>query len=84
MYTCTYGAFLVGLDYVSHDDILPYTSTSQDPFQHELFDQFLALEAKDEGTCITVHVIFVCFNSLYVYLRVCMCVCTLMHVYDHL
>ena len=44
-------AFLVGLDYVSHDDILPYTSTSQDPFQHELFDQFLALEAKDEGTC---------------------------------
>ena len=29
-----------GLDYVSHDDVLPYTNTSSDVFQHELFGQF--------------------------------------------
>ncbi|KAJ8401673.1 hypothetical protein AAFF_G00376440 [Aldrovandia affinis] len=27
-----------GLDYVSHEDILPYNSTDQIPIQHELFD----------------------------------------------
>lgn len=30
-----------GLDYVSHEDILPYTSTDQVPIQHELFERFL-------------------------------------------
>lgn len=32
---------LPGLDYVSHEDILPYTSTDQVPIQHELFERFL-------------------------------------------
>ncbi|XP_006640852.1 polymerase delta-interacting protein 2 isoform X2 [Lepisosteus oculatus] len=30
-----------GLDYVSHEDILPYSSTDQIPIQHELFERFL-------------------------------------------
>lgn len=31
-----------GLDYVAHEDILPYSSGEQHPLQHELFDKFLA------------------------------------------
>ena len=31
-----------GLDYVAHDDIMPYTSAERTPLQHELFDKFLA------------------------------------------
>lgn len=31
----------LGLDYVSHEDILPYNSTEQVPIQHELFERFL-------------------------------------------
>ena len=30
-----------GLDYVAHEDILPYTTTEKQPLQHELFDKFL-------------------------------------------
>ncbi|XP_065312581.1 polymerase delta-interacting protein 2-like isoform X2 [Gordionus sp. m RMFG-2023] len=30
-----------GLDYVSHDDILPYTTTEEFPFYHELFNRFI-------------------------------------------
>lgn len=30
-----------GLDYVAHEDILPYTSVERTPIQHELFDKFL-------------------------------------------
>ncbi|EDV92866.1 polymerase delta-interacting protein 2 [Drosophila grimshawi] len=30
-----------GLDYVAHDDIMPYCSTDKHPLQHELFDKFL-------------------------------------------
>ena len=30
-----------GLDYVAHEDLLPYTTTEQAPIQHELFDKFL-------------------------------------------
>ena len=62
---------VAGLDYVSHDDILPYTSTSQDPFQHELFDQFLALESKDDGTYVNCHC--TCLLNFY-FFYVCMCV----------
>ncbi|KTG03308.1 hypothetical protein cypCar_00016521 [Cyprinus carpio] len=32
---------IVSLDYVSHEDILPYNSTEQVPIQHELFERFL-------------------------------------------
>ncbi|XP_017771128.1 PREDICTED: polymerase delta-interacting protein 2 [Nicrophorus vespilloides] len=31
-----------GLDYVAHEDIIPYTSAEKSPLQHELFDKFLA------------------------------------------
>lgn len=31
-----------GLDYVSHEDIIPYTSVEKSPVHHELFDKFLA------------------------------------------
>ncbi|XP_046385222.1 polymerase delta-interacting protein 2 [Ischnura elegans] len=30
-----------GLDYVAHEDILPYTTTEKHPLSHELFDKFL-------------------------------------------
>lgn len=30
-----------GLDYVSHEDILPYSSGEKTPLHHELFDKFL-------------------------------------------
>ncbi|KAK9874140.1 hypothetical protein WA026_002495 [Henosepilachna vigintioctopunctata] len=30
-----------GLDYVAHEDIIPYTSAEKNPLQHELFDKFL-------------------------------------------
>ncbi|XP_067648232.1 polymerase delta-interacting protein 2 [Eurosta solidaginis] len=30
-----------GLDYVAHDDIMPYSSGEKHPLQHELFDKFL-------------------------------------------
>ena len=38
-----------GLDYVSHDDVLPYTSTDHEPFQHELFPQFFVPTGDTEG-----------------------------------
>lgn len=34
-----------GLDYVAHEDILPYTSAEKTPLQHELFDKFLVHNA---------------------------------------
>ncbi|GFS28276.1 polymerase delta-interacting protein 2 [Trichonephila inaurata madagascariensis] len=30
-----------GLDYVAHEDVIPYTSTEKQPISHELFDKFL-------------------------------------------
>jgi len=38
-----------GLDYVGHDDIIPYTNTSMDPFVHELFGQFLVPSGDKES-----------------------------------
>lgn len=37
-----------GLDYVAHEDILPYTSQEQAPIQHELFDKFL-VQSPEKG-----------------------------------
>lgn len=31
-----------GLDYVAHEDVLPYTTNEDTALQHELFNQFLA------------------------------------------
>lgn len=30
-----------GLDYVAHEDIIPYVSAEKTPLNHELFDKFL-------------------------------------------
>ncbi|XP_064460813.1 polymerase delta-interacting protein 2-like [Ornithodoros turicata] len=41
-----------GLDYVAHEDVLPYTATEQQPIQHELFDKFLMVDPdKDPPLC---------------------------------
>jgi polymerase delta-interacting protein 2 len=46
-----------GLDYVAHEDILPYTTTEKQPLQHELFDKFL-MYYPDKGTnVIATHTI---------------------------
>ncbi|XP_006824194.1 polymerase delta-interacting protein 2-like [Saccoglossus kowalevskii] len=34
-----------GLDYVAHEDLLPYSSTERNPIFHELFDRFLQYES---------------------------------------
>ncbi len=33
-----------GLDYVAHEDVIPYTSTESTPIQHQLFNKFLTFE----------------------------------------
>merc|ERR1712106_1052830 len=37
-----------GLDYVAHEDILPYTTTDTNPLQHELFDKFLTYKEGED------------------------------------
>ena len=37
-----------GLDYVPHEDIMPFTSTDRQPIQHELFDKFLMHDPERE------------------------------------
>ncbi|XP_037069229.1 polymerase delta-interacting protein 2-like [Pollicipes pollicipes] len=37
-----------GLDYVAHDDIMPYSTTERTPLFHELFDKFLEYEPDRE------------------------------------
>lgn len=37
-----------GLDYVSHEDILPYSSGEKAPLRHELFDKFLSHSAEQD------------------------------------
>ncbi|XP_015919430.1 polymerase delta-interacting protein 2 [Parasteatoda tepidariorum] len=37
-----------GLDYVAHEDILPYTSTEKTPIAHELFDKFLMYDPEKD------------------------------------
>jgi polymerase delta-interacting protein 2 len=36
--------FFLRLDYISHEDVLPYLSTEKNPINHELFDKFLMLD----------------------------------------
>lgn len=40
-----------GLDYVAHEDIIPYTSAEKTPLQHELFDKFLEYD-NNKGTLL--------------------------------
>ncbi len=44
-----YFPFQLGLDYVGHEDVLPYKTTEKQPVQNHLFDKFLAVDA-DTGT----------------------------------
>jgi len=37
-----------GLDYVAHEDILPYSTSETNPLQHELFDKFLMYQEGKE------------------------------------
>ncbi|XP_037947028.1 polymerase delta-interacting protein 2 [Teleopsis dalmanni] len=37
-----------GLDYVAHDDIMPYSSAEKNPLHHELFEKFLAPDAEKD------------------------------------
>ncbi|XP_055375182.1 polymerase delta-interacting protein 2 [Condylostylus longicornis] len=37
-----------GLDYVAHEDIMPYTSSEKNPLQHELFDKFLTHDSSKD------------------------------------
>lgn len=37
-----------GLDYVAHEDIIPYTSAEKTPLQHELFDKFLVYNTEKD------------------------------------
>jgi polymerase delta-interacting protein 2 len=46
-----------GLDYVAHEDILPYTTTEKQPLQHELFDKFL-MYYPDKGTSIIATLLY--------------------------
>ncbi|KAI4492045.1 hypothetical protein M0802_010170 [Mischocyttarus mexicanus] len=39
-----------GLDYVAHEDILPYTTNEKTALQHELFDKFLTYDS-DRDPC---------------------------------
>lgn len=43
-----------GLDYVAHEDIIPYASAEKAPLHHELFDKFLAYEPDKGATIIYV------------------------------
>ena len=38
----------VGLDYVSHEDILPFSANNEEPFQHEMWNQFFSNSAGKE------------------------------------
>ena len=38
-----------GLDYVAHDDVMPYSTTERTPLFHELFDKFLEYEPDKGG-----------------------------------
>lgn len=35
-----------GLDYVAHEDVLPYRSTEKQPIQNHLFEKFLNLDSE--------------------------------------
>ena len=41
---CNHLFSFIGLDYVGHEDILPYKTTEQLPIHNHLFEKFLALD----------------------------------------
>ena len=48
----------IGLDYVSHEDILPYIPSEPKPINHELFDRFFLL-SYGKGICVDLDLIVV-------------------------
>jgi len=44
-----------GLDYVSHNDIMPYSSLAVKPIQHNLFDKFITYEPVTEPPFVARH-----------------------------
>lgn len=43
-----------GLDYVAHEDIIPYVSAEKTPLNHELFDKFLMPNPKGGKIFISI------------------------------
>lgn len=41
-----------GLDYIGHEDVMPYTAVNKKPIRHDLFDKFLVYSA-DKGIFFT-------------------------------
>lgn len=57
-----------GLDYVGHEDVLPYTTSEKNPLQHELFDKFLMYDPERGDFLCLLH----CFSVIELFLsRVC-------------
>ncbi|CAF4064918.1 unnamed protein product, partial [Rotaria magnacalcarata] len=44
---------LPGLDYVAHEDVIPYISTERTPIEHELFDKFLIYDPEATPNFVT-------------------------------
>jgi len=42
-----------GLDYVGHEDVLPYKTTQKQPIFNHLFDKFLVASDTDAGIIVT-------------------------------
>lgn len=40
-----------GLDYIGHEDVMPYTADTKRPIRHDLFDKFLAHD-ENRGGCV--------------------------------
>jgi hypothetical protein len=57
-----------GLDYVAHEDILPYKTEDKSPIQHELFDKFLSYQ-EDAGEFLEI--LFISASLLFMILTLC-------------
>ena len=53
-----------GLDYVAHEDIMPYTTEDRSPIQHELFDKFLQPQETSPSSSSTPEPGFVAQDTL--------------------
>jgi len=48
-----------GLDYVGHEDVLPYKTTQKQPIFNHLFDKFLVASDTDAGIIVAEFVVVV-------------------------
>ena len=58
-----------GLDYVAHEDVIPYTSSETTPIQHELFQKFLA--PTEDGTLQAQSTLHNLLETNHPYLELC-------------